>query len=148
MTSRKIDILQSVINAWCERQDIDAVLAHLTEDVVWHHSAVTKEPKIGHQGAREFLTAYKEHVRNPAWRMFSIAETGDSLLVEGVDEFDTKDGHHVVIPYMGILEFRRDRICAWRDYFDRGVADRGAQGETLPDFARALTNRPAVLQAG
>jgi limonene-1,2-epoxide hydrolase len=145
--SRKTDIVQAVIDAWCTRQDIDAVLSHLSEDMVWHHSAVTAPPKAGKAGAREFLTAYKAKVRNPNWRMFRIAESEDALFVEGVDEFDTADGHHVVIPYMGILEFEGDLICGWRDYFDRGVADRGAQGEALPDYAQALVDRPAVMQA-
>ncbi|WP_158291237.1 hypothetical protein [Marinicauda pacifica] len=48
---------------------------------------------------------------------------------------------------MGILEFEGDLICGWRGYFDRGVADRGAQGEALPDYAQALVDRPAVMQA-
>ncbi|TGY92951.1 nuclear transport factor 2 family protein [Marinicauda pacifica] len=90
--SRKTDIVQAVIDAWCTRQDIDTVLSHLSEDMVWHHSAVTAPPKAGKAGAREFLTAYKAKVRNPNWRMFKIAESEDALFVEGVDEFDTADG--------------------------------------------------------
>ncbi len=145
--SEKIEVLKAIVAAWCERQDIDAVLAHLTEDVVWHHSAITAPPKIGKDGARAFLTMYKDKVANPRWRIFQIAETADALYVEGVDEFDT-DAGRAVIPYMGVLEFRDNRICGWRDYFDRGVADRSAAGEGLPDYALPLVERPALPGLG
>ena len=124
--SRKTEILQSIIDVWCRDQDIDAVLTHLSDDLVWHYSAISQPPKHGKAGAREFLEAYKAKVRNPHWRIFRIAETEDALFVEGVDAFDTADGHHAVVPYMGILEFDGDLITGWRDYFDRGSADRSA----------------------
>ena len=143
--SRKAEILQSIIDVWCRDQDIDAVLAHLSDDLVWQYSAISQPPKHGKAGAREFLEAYKAKVRNPRWRIFRIAETEDALFVEGVDEFDTADGHHAVVPYMGILEFDGDLITGWRDYFDRGSADRSAAGTPLPDFTAALTARPAAL---
>ncbi|GLK52508.1 nuclear transport factor 2 family protein [Maricaulis virginensis] len=144
--SRKTEILQSIIDVWCRDQDIDAVLTHLSDDLVWHYSAISQPPKHGKAGAREFLEAYKAKVRNPHWRIFRIAETEDALFVEGVDAFDTADGHHAVVPYMGILEFDGDLITGWRDYFDRGSADRSAAGMPLPDYTRALTARPAVLE--
>ena len=106
--SRKTEILQSIIDVWCRDQDIDAVLTHLSDDLVWHYSAISQPPKHGKAGAREFLEAYKAKVRNPHWRIFRIAETEDALFVEGVDAFDTADGHHAVVPYMGILEFDGD----------------------------------------
>ncbi|MBO6764300.1 nuclear transport factor 2 family protein [Maricaulis sp.] len=144
--SRKTDILQSIIDVWCHDQDIDAVLAHVSDDLVWHYSAISQPPKHGKAGAREFLEAYKAKVRNPRWRIFKVAETEDALFVEGVDEFDTADGHHAVVPYMGILEFDGDLISGWRDYFDRGSADRSAAGTPLPDYTTALTARTAVLE--
>lgn len=144
----KTEVLSEVIKVWSERQDIDAVLEHLTEDVEWHFSAVTQPPKIGHKGAREFLTSFKERVRNPRWRIFRTAESGDILMVEGADEFETPDGTRVVIPYMGALEFRGEKICAWRDYFDRGVADRAVKGEPLPDYAQKLVDREALPGLG
>ncbi len=143
MTS-KIDVLRAVINAWGERQDIDEVISHLTDDCVWHYSAVTQPPKIGHQGAREFLDAFKARVKNPRWRIFAYAENEDSLFVEGVDEFDTADGNKVQVPYAGVLDFRGDKISGWRDYFDRSVADMTGRGEALPAFAAKLIERERV----
>ena len=140
---QKIEILKHLTDVWRETQDIDAVLEFLTDDVEWHYSAVTKPPKHGKDGAREFLEAYKAKVRNPNWRIFNYAEKGDQLLVEGVDEFDLAEGGHAQIPYMGIYEFRGDKICSWRDYFDRGIADMSGD-DTLPDYAKALIDKPAV----
>ena len=79
--SRKTEILQSIIDVWCRDQDIDAVLTHLSDDLVWHYSAISQPPKHGKAGAREFLEAYKAKVRNPHWRIFRIAETEDALPV-------------------------------------------------------------------
>ena len=139
--SRKQAVLQAVIDAWCERQDIDAVLEHMTDDIVWHFSAVSVPPKTGKAGAREFLTVFKEKVRNPAWRIFSLAESDTALFVEGADAFEDAEGRPVIVPYMGILEFRGEKICGWRDYFDRGSAD----GGNLPDHARPLIERPVIM---
>lgn len=139
----KIDILKELITVWRETQDIDAVVEYMTDDIVWHYSAVTMPPKHGKDGAREFLDAYKAKTRNPNWRIFNYAEKGDQLLVEGVDEFDLVEGGHVAVPYMGIYEFRDGKICGWRDYFDRGVANAGP-GDELPDYAQALIEKQAV----
>jgi limonene-1,2-epoxide hydrolase len=144
----KRQVLEALIEAWCERQDIDAVLSHLTEDVVWHYSAVTHPPKIGHAGAREFLTGYKARVRNPFWRIFNIAETENALFFEGADEFDTPDGKHVAIPYMGTLEFEGERIKAWRDYFTPAIAEQALEGIAPADHVRALLDRPALPGLG
>jgi len=144
----KIDVLKRVIAVWSERQDIDAVLDLMTDDVIWHYSAVTAPPAIGKAGARAFLEGFRDRVRNPRWRIFRYAECGDALFLEGADEFDTPDGRTVVIPYMGILEFRDGLISGWRDYFDRGVADRGIAGEKLPSYAQALADRAALPGLG
>ena len=37
--SAKQAVLQAVIDAWCERRDIDAVLKHMTDDAVWRSAA-------------------------------------------------------------------------------------------------------------
>jgi limonene-1,2-epoxide hydrolase len=142
----KIDILLELIRVWNATQDIDRVLTFLDPDIVWHFSAVTQAPKRGHAGAREFLEGFKRRARNPQWRITDYAERGDMLFVEGSDVFETLDGVTVTIPYMGAYRFRDGRICAWRDYFDRGVADRGVAGEPLPAFARELVDRPAIIQ--
>jgi limonene-1,2-epoxide hydrolase len=144
----KQEVLQDIVKTWSERQDIDAVLAHLTEDVVWHYAAVAQPPKLGHAGAREFLAAHKLRIRRPRWRFFHVAEAGNTLLVEGAEEFDTAEGGHVAIPYMGIFEFEGERIKAWRDYFSPQAVDEGELGIALPDHVAALLDRPGLPGLG
>lgn len=146
--TEKIDVLKSVIKHWSERQDIDAVLEHLSDDLVWHFSAVTQPPVHGKAGARQFLEGFKKRVANPRWRIFRYAETDTALFVEGVDEFETPDGTTVTIPYMGVLDFDGDLIVGWRDYFDRGIADAGAAGKGLPDHCADLVDRKALPGLG
>ncbi|WP_417490540.1 nuclear transport factor 2 family protein [Maricaulis sp.] len=142
--SAKLRVLKAIIKSWCETQDIEAVISHLTEDIVWHYSATAAAPKIGHDGAREFLKAYKLKARRPNWRIFRAAEAGNALFVEGVDEFDTVEGGHVAVPYMGIFEFEGDRIRAWRDYFNPKLAEQGELGLSPPDHVQALLDRPVL----
>lgn len=140
----KQEVFQDIVRTWSERQDIDAVLAHLTEHVVWHYSAVTEPPKLGHAGAREFLEAHRTRMQNPRWRIFHVAEAGNTLMIEGVEEFDTADGGRVTVPYMGIFEFEGERIKAWRDYFSAHIAGPTETGMALPDHVAALLDRPAL----
>jgi limonene-1,2-epoxide hydrolase len=40
-------------------------------------------------------------------------------MIEGREEYtDTRSGRRVGHPYMGILEFRDDKVAKWRDYFE------------------------------
>ena len=52
------------------------------------------------------------------WEIISIAENGNKVLTERLDEFDLPGGKHVSVPVMGTFEIRDGRIAAWRDYFD------------------------------
>lgn len=145
MAVNKIKTFLSLVEIWNTTQDIDKILGFLTDDLVWHYSAVTVAPKLGHAGAREFLNGYAQRVTRPQWRIFSYAENGDTLMAEGVDAFYSREGDHLVeVPYMGAYQFRGDKIYSWRDYFDRGVVERGMKGEKLPAHARELVDRKAV----
>ncbi len=144
----KLDVLKAIVSAWCERKDIDEVLSHLTEDVEWHYAAVIAPPVFGKAGARKFLEDYGAKVKNPNWRIFNYAEGEDSLLVEGVDEFELEAGGRRFVPYMGVFEFEGDKIKAWRDYFDRNAADRSIKGDPLPDHIANLVGRVALPGLG
>src|SRR5208282_3168914 len=121
MTSR-LQIYLALIEDW-KRKDIDAVLARLTDDIVWHYAAAAQPPLKSNRAARKFLENFADILGEVRWRVFDAVEVGDRLFVEGVDEFFTKDDVRVATPYAGVLEFRGDLICGWRDYFDSGVAE-------------------------
>lgn len=138
-----IAVLLGLIGAWKAR-DIDGVLAHMHEDIVWHYAAVIAPPLKGKAKARKFLQGMAQQVRDVTWRIFDYAEAGDRLFVEGVDEYVSADGHLVSAPYAGVVEFRDGRIIGLREYFDIGAVNALKTGEVMKEHVRALIAREAV----
>ena len=52
---------------------------------------------------------------------YTWTQNGDSVFLEGVDDFVNPEGRRVVLPYAGVLVFRGPLIAQWRDYFDRNL---------------------------
>jgi limonene-1,2-epoxide hydrolase len=141
--SPKLALMKALIADWT-RGDIDAVLARMTDDVVWHYAAAVAPPLIGKVKARRFLERFKGEIAQVRWRMFDHAESGDRLFAEGVDEYVAKDGAVVAAPYAAVIEFRGDLICGWRDYVDIGVIEAQKAGEPRSAWLTALIDRPAL----
>jgi limonene-1,2-epoxide hydrolase len=139
----RIEVLQAIIAAW-KAKDIDTVLSHMDEDIVWHFAAAAEPPVRGKAQARKFLTRFGATIAEIRWRIFDYAEAGDRLFVEGVDEFDTTGGLVVAAPYAGVLDFRGDLVVGWRDYVDVGVMAAQQAGKPISDQVRALMDRPAA----
>ena len=137
-----IDSVTSLINDW-KRKDIPAVLARVTDDIAWH-SHVGSPPILGKDGMRGVLTAFADQMSEIRWRIFNHAQSDNRILLEGADDFVTKEGRRVQTPYMGIMVFRGKLIAEWRDYFDRGLFDKLKAGEPVPDYIAPLTARPGI----
>ena len=133
-------ILLQVIEAW-QAKDIDRVLSHMDDDIVWHYAAAAMPPVRGKATARKLLNRFHGEMHAIQWRIFAHAESGDRLFVEGVDDYQTRDGHRVATPYAGVLEFRGDLIIGWRDYVDIGVTARQQAGEPLSAQVESLLDR-------
>ena len=142
-TPSYIEAVKGLIADW-RRKDIDAVLARVTDDVVWY-SHVGTVPKIGKPAMRAFLEAFGASLTDVRWRIFAYATSGQQIFVEGVDDFVlVADKRRVAIPYMGVMTFRGSLISEWRDYFDRGLFDRLKAGDPVPPEIAKLLDRPAV----
>lgn len=133
---------QAVIDAW-KRKDVEAVFAAMTDDIVWHYAAAIAPPARGKAEARKFVEGFGANIGEVRWRIFDHAETADRLFVEGVDEYTTKDGKQIAAPYAGVIEFRGDKICGWRDYVDRGVIEAQKAGGGWSAQVKELIGRPA-----
>jgi limonene-1,2-epoxide hydrolase len=131
-----IEKVESLIEAW-KRNDIEAVLELVHDDVEYHY-VVGLRPLSGKAWVRKFLEKFGSGKSNIQWRINTHAETGDKLLVEGVDDFVDADGVRVQMPYMGIFEFRDGLIYRWRDYADASLIDRAKAGEPFPEWLEAL----------
>lgn len=141
--SAKLDTMQALIADWT-RGDVEAVLARMTEDVVWHYAAAIAPPLKGKAKARKFLEKFKDQISEVRWRLFDYAETGDRLFVEGVDEYVAKDGALIAAPYAAVLEFDGDLIRSWRDYVDVGVIEAQKAGQPRSAWLDDLIARPAL----
>ena len=139
----KIAIYLSIIETW-KAKDVEAVLEHLTDDVIWHYAAAIEPPLRSKTEARAWLTKFSGAVSNSKWRVTNYSETETQLFVEGIEEHITPDGIRMVLPYMGVLSFRDSKISEWRDYFDRGLTNRLRAGAEVPDFVEELASKPAV----
>jgi limonene-1,2-epoxide hydrolase len=129
--------VDAIIGAW-KRKDIDGVLAQLCEDVEYHY-LVGERPLVGKDWVRRFLERFGGHIGEPNnWRIVRSAESGNALLVEGVDDYVATDGTHIRYPYMGVFEFRDGLVSHWRDYADAGLIARVRDGEALPEWLEAL----------
>ncbi len=141
--SRKLDRLLSLIAAW-RAGDIDAALAHMSDDIVWHYAAAVAPPVRGKVKARKFLENFKAQLSEVRWRVFDYAENGSRLFVEGVDEYVDTNGVVIRAPYAGVLDFEGDLIRGWRDYVDVGVMDAQRSGLPTSDWVVTLIDRPAL----
>jgi limonene-1,2-epoxide hydrolase len=140
---RLLPILQSIIAAW-QRQDINGVLTHVTDDIVWRNSSGFAPAVIGKPAMRTALEKMAGVIKTNHWRNFDFAESPDRLFVEGVDEFWLTTGEHVAIPYAGVFEFRGLLISQWREYFDGRISLAMKAGAPISDEVKAMIARPAV----
>lgn len=115
--SGKLDTLKALMQANME-QDDEKFLSFLTDDIVYHYH-VGSRPLIGKEWVQKFLNKYRSITKDVKWRLDRWAETENDLLVEGYEEYlDTRTNEVIAHPYMGVFEFRGDKIAAWRDYFE------------------------------
>ncbi|MDX2142086.1 MAG: nuclear transport factor 2 family protein [Rhodospirillaceae bacterium] len=144
--AESIDVVKKIILAW-RKLDVEGVLSHVSEDIVWYSHVGGKAPFRGKPAMREFITALGKGITDNKWRVFHMAVKDDTVYCEGVDDFKTTDGKHIVVPYLGLMKVRRGVVTEWRDYFDGGLADRMKKGEF--DFANdpvvPLLDRPALF---
>ena len=107
------EIVLAFIEAW-NRMDWDAVVGAFTDDVVYHN--IPMEPLVGKAAAGAMIRGMAP--LSVDWQVLSIAENGNRVLTERVDNFDMPGGKRLSVPVMGTFEIERGRIKAWRDYFD------------------------------
>ena len=86
-----------------------------TEDVVYDN--IPMERLEGKAAAEAFIRNGMD-IERVDWELISIAENGDKVLTERLDNFYLTNGKTVSMPVMGTFEIEGDKIKAWRDYFD------------------------------
>lgn len=141
--SRLYPVLLAVIDAW-RRQDVEGVLAHVTDDIVWRNSSGFAPAIRGKAAMRTALQGMAPVIKTNKWRIFDYAENDSRLFMEGVDEFWLTTGQHVAIPYAGVLEFRGLLIHEWREYFDGRISAAMKAGQPITPELEEMIGRPVA----
>lgn len=129
-------IYQEIINAW-RKGDIDTVMTYFADDIEFH-SLIGRDPHRGREEVRAFLEQLGGSMTDNKMRIVRAEESGDDLLVEGVEDFIDAEGRRIQIPYMGAYRFEGGKIKRWRDYFDPAIAERARNGEPLSAAMKEL----------
>lgn len=106
-------IVQAFVDAW-NRNDTEAALAFLTDDVFYHN--IPMPALSGIEAVRGFFNDVGV-ISDTDWRMLNIAENGNVVLTERLDDFKL-NGKSVSLPVMGTFVLEDGKIKEWRDYFD------------------------------
>ena len=120
-----------VVREFCAavgRKDLGAVEALLDEKVVYHN--IGSEPAAGRDATLAAVKFQFDMFDPISFRIRNIAEDGDTVLTERVDEV-TANGVMAPVPVMGTFEVRDGRIVQWRDYFDMALTGRLMGGEDV-----------------
>ena len=116
MNQTRMQLVEEFGRAW-ERRDIEAIIAALSDDIVYQNVPV---PEMrGKDAVRHFITPNLTRASGVQFKFLFMAQTpdGNSILCERMDCFFFGE-QEVPIPVMGIFEFRGDKIARWRDYAD------------------------------
>ncbi len=140
---RLYPVLMAIIDAW-HRQDVEGVLQHVTDDIVWRNSSGFAPAVRGKAEMRSVLVKMAAVIKTNHWRIFDYAENDTRLFMEGVDEFWLTTGEHVAIPYAGVFEFRGLQVAEWREYFDGRISAAMKAGAPITDEISQMINRPVA----
>ncbi len=106
----------SALIAACERRDLDAVSALVTDDIVYDNVPIGVVH--GPDGVRRVLSGGVTAAATAVeWVVHRQVAGGSTVMHERTDRF-LVDGTWVEIAIAAVFEVRGDRVCLWRDYFD------------------------------
>ncbi len=109
------DVVTALVRA-CERRDLDAVCALVTDDIEYDNVPIGKV--FGPDGVRSVLAAgVMAQADEIEWRVLAQVASGDLVMNERVDRFRIGD-RWIEIPIAAVFRLRDGRVCLWRDYFD------------------------------
>ena len=116
----RVHRLQQVMAA----RDVNASLEFFAPNVEYHYHFGTR-PLIGIEWVEKFLKKYWANHTDVTWVINSWAENDGRLFSEGEERYVNADGHQVIHPYMGVIEFTDGLITGWRDYFQMADPNAG-----------------------
>jgi limonene-1,2-epoxide hydrolase len=123
--ARAGDVVRELCAA-IDRKDLAAVESLLDDKVVYHN--IGSDPAVGRDAALAAVKFQFDMFDPISFRIRNLAEDGDTVLTERVDEI-TANGVMAPVPVMGTFEVADGRVVQWRDYFDMGLVGKLMSGE-------------------
>ncbi|MFT7653676.1 MAG: limonene-1,2-epoxide hydrolase [Limisphaerales bacterium] len=107
------DTVLAFVQAWNDK-NWDGIEALFADEVIYHN--IPMPPLNGKAEAMAMIRGMQP--KEVDWQILNIAENGNVVLTERVDNFVMADDKEVSLPVMGAMELDQGKIVAWRDYFD------------------------------
>lgn len=123
---------RAIVRRWHEF-DVDGILDLLDDEVEFTY-AIGVRPATGKARIRRLLEGLGAHQRNLNWQIINIAQAGNIIFLEGLDDYRNPSDHHVQTPHVTVFEFRGTKIVKWRDYFDLRTLETFEAGEPPSDW--------------
>jgi limonene-1,2-epoxide hydrolase len=111
-----VDRIIACLNA----HDVDAMVAMMTPDAVWHNMPWAA-PAVGTEQIRAAVTANPEILGSLEIEVHHQISDGTLVINERTDRY-THEGKAVSLPVVGVLEVHDGLVTAWREYFDLASA--------------------------
>jgi limonene-1,2-epoxide hydrolase len=108
------DLVQRFCAVW-SKGDLDAIMEFFADDAVYHNIPV--DPVTGRDAIRGTIEGFTGGVDSIEFKVRNISASGSVVMTERIDVF-TFPTTTIELPVMGTFEVSKDKITAWRDYFD------------------------------
>ena len=116
-----IAVAKKFFAAWA-RQDHPAVLELVHDDVEYQNMPFTEVMK-GKESIAAFMSKFGRGMANIHVDLRNIIQSGNVVFHEGIENYERK-GKKVALPYVGVFEFKNDKIIDWHDYFDYATLEK------------------------
>ena len=121
---------EEVVNNFIEKieaKDLDAALDHVSEDC--YYDNVPIGDMTGREDMHKFLSGLLKGEGPEEFEVVRQTATGNTVMNERLDRFQTGSGRQIELPVMGIFEVNDGLITFWRDYFDNGMFLKQIKGD-------------------
>ena len=121
---------EEVVNNFIEKieaKDLDAALDQGSEDC--YYDNVPIGDMTGREDMHKFLSGLLKGEGPVEFEVVRQTATGNTVMNERLDRFQTGSGRQIELPVMGIFEVNDGLITFWRDYFDNGMFLKQIKGD-------------------
>ena len=111
-----------------ESRELDAALEHVSDDC--YYDNVPIGDMNGKEDMLQFLSGLLKGEGQVEFEVVRQTCSGNTVMNERLDRFNTASGRSIEIPVMGVFEVNEGLITFWRDYFDNGMFLRQLKDES------------------